>query len=417
MEPRTAFETDLQASPPEVRIGLSRAGVTGVEKAITMRHGETDALVAATIDCFVDLDPAQKGVHMSRFPELFGEAIDEVVMGEKLRIENLAAHIAQHILDARAPAAEVKITARYPIERTTPVTALRTQELVTLIGLAAASPASTRRAIGVEATGITACPCAQGPSASAAGGWPRPGTRRGDRTDLRSSRSPPQPAWPGTVIGTTAIPRRELADTSIVRARHLRAPAPDELFVVEHAHLSPRFVEDSVRLMVKGALEAYGELRDEDFVLARQVNFETIHNHDVSPSADRRRAEAGARDRRPVRPPSSPDRCRAALTWSRIEKRARLLAGEETADARAMEDPDRGGRADVAEHRGETSNASANSGTTFRRRASSPMRSVTTNADPDGDGAEADERRDREQHAAGGRDDLSRAGKAEKTGR
>ena len=33
--------------------------------------------------------------------------------------------------------------------------------------------------------------------------------------------------------------------------------------------------------MVKGALEAYGELGDDDFVLARQVNFETIHNHDV----------------------------------------------------------------------------------------------------------------------------------------
>jgi GTP cyclohydrolase I/GTP cyclohydrolase-4 len=33
--------------------------------------------------------------------------------------------------------------------------------------------------------------------------------------------------------------------------------------------------------MVKGAVEAYAELADEDFVLARQVNFETIHNHDV----------------------------------------------------------------------------------------------------------------------------------------
>ena len=36
-----------------------------------------------------------------------------------------------------------------------------------------------------------------------------------------------------------------------------------------------------MRLMVKGALEAYGALEDENFVLARQVNFETIHNHDV----------------------------------------------------------------------------------------------------------------------------------------
>ena len=64
-----------------------------------MRHGEDEALVAAEIDCYVDLDPAQKGVHMSRFPELFEEAIDEVVMGEKLLVEQLAEHIAEHILE------------------------------------------------------------------------------------------------------------------------------------------------------------------------------------------------------------------------------------------------------------------------------------------------------------------------------
>ncbi len=70
-----------------MRISLSRAGVTGVQKAVRMRHGDDEALVAAEIDCYVDLDPAQKGVHMSRFPELFEEAIDEVVMGEKLLVE------------------------------------------------------------------------------------------------------------------------------------------------------------------------------------------------------------------------------------------------------------------------------------------------------------------------------------------
>ncbi|MGH3073194.1 MAG: GTP cyclohydrolase, FolE2/MptA family [Gaiellaceae bacterium] len=56
---------------------------------------------------------------------------------------------------------------------------------------------------------------------------------------------------------------------------------PDELFVVEHAHLQPRFVEDSVRLSIKGALDAMPELADGDFLYARQVNFETIHAHDV----------------------------------------------------------------------------------------------------------------------------------------
>jgi GTP cyclohydrolase I/GTP cyclohydrolase-4 len=56
---------------------------------------------------------------------------------------------------------------------------------------------------------------------------------------------------------------------------------PDELFVVEHAHLQPRFVEDSVRVALKETLESYSELDDGDFVQSRQVNLETIHTHDV----------------------------------------------------------------------------------------------------------------------------------------
>ena len=51
------FLHDLQASPPDVRIGLSRAGVSGVRKAIRIRYGESEKLIAATIDCTVDLDP------------------------------------------------------------------------------------------------------------------------------------------------------------------------------------------------------------------------------------------------------------------------------------------------------------------------------------------------------------------------
>ena len=56
---------------------------------------------------------------------------------------------------------------------------------------------------------------------------------------------------------------------------------PDELFVVEHAHLQPRFVEDSVRYALRDALGTLSELDDDDFLLSKQVNFETIHVHDV----------------------------------------------------------------------------------------------------------------------------------------
>src|SRR3954451_22723563 len=160
---------DLRASIPEVRLGLSRAGVQGVAKAIRLRWGGAEKLISAEIDCFVDLDPRQKGVHMSRFPELFEEAIDEVVIGEAFLVETLAEHIARHIVDRQdACRAEVRIEAQYPIERRTPVTDLATQEIATLVGVAAATPDRVRRVVGVEATGINACPCAQGLVAGAA---------------------------------------------------------------------------------------------------------------------------------------------------------------------------------------------------------------------------------------------------------
>jgi GTP cyclohydrolase IV len=55
----------------------------------------------------------------------------------------------------------------------------------------------------------------------------------------------------------------------------------DERAVVEKAHRRPRFVEDCVREMLRGLIEALPQLEDHTFVLARQENLETIHQHNV----------------------------------------------------------------------------------------------------------------------------------------
>src|SRR5438552_1492214 len=281
---------DLQASAPEVRIGLSRAGVRGVSKAIRLRWGDVEKLIAAEIDCAVDLDPEQKGVHMSRFPELFEEAIEEVVIGEAFLVEELAEHIASHVVDRqRAARAEVRITARYPLERRTPVTQLATQEMVALIGIAAASERSTRRIVGVEATGINACPCAQGLVRGHAS--ERLLDAGFDDTDVERilelvPLATHNQRGRGTLyVGTESHVNAEdlvaIVESSMSSPIYELLKRPDELFVVEHAHLQPRFVEDSVRIALKSALDRYLALDDGDFILARQLNFETIHNHEV----------------------------------------------------------------------------------------------------------------------------------------
>ena len=261
-----------------------------MRKAIRIRYGDVEKLIAADIDCTVDLDPSQKGVHMSRFPELFEEAIEEVVIEEALLVEQLAAHIAAQIVEPqRALRAEVKIVARYPLERRTPVTDLPTQELVSLIGLAAASERTTRRVVGVEATGMNACPCAQGL------------VREASRARLAEAGFDPDDVEQILELvplathnqrgrGTLYVGSEEPVNAEqLVRSveESMSAPVygllkrPDELHVVEQAHAHARFVEDSVRLALRETLDAYPGLADADFLFSRQLNFETIHDHDV----------------------------------------------------------------------------------------------------------------------------------------
>jgi GTP cyclohydrolase I/GTP cyclohydrolase-4 len=161
--------------------------------------------------------------------------------------------------------------------------------MVSLVGIAAASQDAVRRVVGVEANGINACPCAQGLVRGRAA--ERLGEAGFESIDIdRILELVPLATHNQRGRGTLYVGTASQLDANdLVRVveSSMSAPVyellkrPDELFVVEHAHLRPRFVEDSVRLSLKGALESLPELEDGDFLFARQVNFETIHAHDV----------------------------------------------------------------------------------------------------------------------------------------
>ena len=153
---------DVQSGRPATEISLSRVGVTGIEKVLRVKSNGTEELYHAELECFVDLNPQQAGVHMSRFEEVVGEAIDEVVLGEAFRAETLAAHIAERIRERQGGLrSEVSVTAHYPETVVTPLSGQRTQEIYTLFGTAVASERGLRTLRGVQAQGMTACPCAQ----------------------------------------------------------------------------------------------------------------------------------------------------------------------------------------------------------------------------------------------------------------
>ena len=291
---------DAQAEAPSTRVSLSRVGVVGVEKIIrvcgSQNGGQSgdESLYHADLECFVDLNPEQAGVHMSRFEEVVNEAIDTVVLGEALRAEGLAAHIAEQVRERQGGIrAEVRIAARYPETVPTPVSGLPTQELYTLFGTAVSSDRGTRTLTGVEAQGMTACPCAQGLVEE--GARERLAEQGFSSDDIdRIVDAVPIATHNQRGIGSLYVGRPEDSGEEIDARRLLRIvessmsseiyelmKRADELAVVEKAHANPRFVEDCVREMIRQVTEDFPELRDGAFIHARQENLETIHRHNV----------------------------------------------------------------------------------------------------------------------------------------
>jgi GTP cyclohydrolase I/GTP cyclohydrolase-4 len=278
-----------------VLLSLSRVGVTGVEKVIRLRHNGTEQLFSARFECVVDLGASQKGAHMSRFEEVVNEAIGQVVLGESsFKAETLAEHIALLVRERQqARRAEVTVEARFPEHKPAPVSGTQTQEIYTLHGSALASELGTRRLIGVTAQGITACPCAQQLVATSA--RERLQTEGFDPDEIdRILDAVPIATHNQRGLGTLHIGCTEQCDDEIdartlldIVERSMSSEIyelmkrADEAHVVEKAHRRPRFVEDCVREMIRGVVDAFPGLADAAFVSARQVNLETIHQHDV----------------------------------------------------------------------------------------------------------------------------------------
>jgi GTP cyclohydrolase IV len=282
---------DVQSRPPGVPVGLSRVGVTGVEKVVRIR----DELFFARLECFVDLSQEQKGAHMSRFDEVVNEAIGEVVLSESpFRAETLAQHIAELVRSRQgATRAEVAIAARYPEHKPAPSSGVLTQEIYTLHGRAVAFEHGTRRIVGVSATGMTACPCAQ----ELVTGRTRErladdgfSPEQIERVLARAPSATHNQRGVATLqIGCVEDCAEEIdaatllaiAESSMSSEIYELMKRSDELEVVEKAHRRPRFVEDCVREMVAEVVARFAQLDSASFVSAHQENLETIHQHNV----------------------------------------------------------------------------------------------------------------------------------------
>jgi len=286
----TGFSRDVQSERPYHSVGLERAGVLGIERVIRLTTGHPVELFYAQLDLFVDLPASRKGVHMSRFPDLVDQTLDDLMRRGAPDIESLAGRIVEDLVRRQGAArAEVQVRAKVPRTRWSPLSAQRTQDVFTLLGWAVSNGEATVRLVGVEVDGMTACPCAQDM------------VRDHARERLLADGFSPDEAERALAVVPIATHSQRGRGTLVV-SDHPTVSAddlvniveagmsseiyellkrPDEFFVVNRAHQNPKFVEDVVRDMLGHVADAYPDLPDDGFVLARQVNFESIHRHDV----------------------------------------------------------------------------------------------------------------------------------------
>ena len=285
---------DVQAGEPDVTVGLSQVGVTGVEKLVELHSGDDRPYVlTAEFSVFVDLPSGRKGIDMSRNMEVIDEVLEAAVDGETDRVEALCGDAAERLLDKHeyTTTAEVRMEAEWMLKEETPASGLPTQSAVDIVASATATDAGVEEEIGCRATGMTVCPCSQGMSESRARETlddlgvdaetadafleevPQPGhSQRGHATLTVTQDTEPD---------VDLMELIEIARDAMSARIYNVAKRPDEDHMTYAAHANAKFVEDCVRSLARGVVEAYPDLDDDAVVYMKQENDESIHQHNA----------------------------------------------------------------------------------------------------------------------------------------
>jgi GTP cyclohydrolase-4 len=290
---------DVQATEPDIKVSLTRVGITNLKKLVKItRNSKRPIILLPTFEVFVDLPSSQKGIHMSRSPEVIEEVIENLVNKETYGIEELSVDIVKKLFERHeyASRAEVLLYSDYMIEEESPITKKSSQEICKIIGRAYGIKDSDgniliKKMVGAEVVGITACPCAQNLlKEKAVNNLKEKGFSDEDIAKILDSVVIATHNQRG--IGTIMIEVPDGYDISISKIIDIIKKSMsgevyellkrvDEGHVVETAHKNPKFVEDCAREMIKRVVDGFKYLPDDTEVLVRQVNKESIHRHDA----------------------------------------------------------------------------------------------------------------------------------------
>ena len=277
-----ALKCDVQYGKGSSGFKLTKVGVSGVRKPVLIKRPELtnplNSVVNCTIDIFVDLPASQRGSHLSRNVEVLREVAEESTSEPVTGLENMAVDMIRKLLVKHeyAQNAYVNIRADYYKANKTP-SGRDTLELYTIhAGAHGVRDGEIRKTIGVEAIGMTACPCAQ--------------ETVGEMLNVENPGFPMMSHNQRNVvtIEVTTVDENiivdeliELAEKSVSTPTFELLKREDEGRVVINAHTNTRFVEDVVRNGLTLVVHHYKDLPDDAEILVVSDSQESIHKHNA----------------------------------------------------------------------------------------------------------------------------------------
>ena len=262
---------DVQSWKPSATFKLTRVGIKGIKKPIKVRRNGKDVTLLATINLYVDLPASRKGSDLSRNAEVIEEIVDESIRKPSEGIEYLCERIAEKLLERHeyASCAEVIASSDYFLERETPG-GKKTLEPYKIMGRAFLKRGEEKKIfIGVEVTGMTACPCAM-ENIKKTYGEKYTHNQRNIATIIMQN--------DGSIDADDLI---FIAENAMSSPTFEILKRSDEMEVVKKAHENPKFVEDVVRDILKQIMGKYDYMDDKTLVVAKSESFESIHKHNA----------------------------------------------------------------------------------------------------------------------------------------
>ena len=253
---------DVQNQKDNRNIYLNQVGIRNLKFPIEIKNGEGEWIpVTAEISMFADLEPEQKGTHMSRFVEIIQEFHQMDLKHIRLILEAI-----RNRLEARNSFLQVRFD--YFVWKKSPVTGLESYLDVqveyngSLIGDQLVFDQTVRTPV------TTLCPCSREISDYSA---------HNQRAVVSITARTEKYIWIEDLV--------QIAENAASSPVFTLLKRPDEKYVTEYAYENPKFVEDVAR---EAKMEMDSILEISEYTIEVE-SCESIHNHSAYAKVEMRK--------------------------------------------------------------------------------------------------------------------------------